>query len=89
MRAVRVVAHGIVQGVGFREGMRRHAERVGVRGWVRNRDDGTVEALVEGDVAAVDALVEWLRGGGPRGAVVERVVVSDASAEGAAGFHVR
>lgn len=89
MGAVRVLAHGTVQGVGFREGTRRRAEQLGARGWVRNREDGTVEALIEGDDEAAEALVAWIRDGGPRGAAVERVETSPAAAEGSTGFTVR
>ena len=57
--ARRLVIRGWVQGVWFRESMRREAEALGVAGWVRNRTDGTVEALVEGTPEAVDAIVHW------------------------------
>jgi acylphosphatase len=56
--AKRVVVHGSVQGVFFRDTIRRRAESRGVTGWVRNCPDGTVEALFEGDPEAVDALVQ-------------------------------
>ncbi len=55
--------YGRVQGVWYRESMRMEAERLGVTGWVRNRRDGSVEALVQGSPAAVDAIVEWARRG--------------------------
>ena len=64
--ARRLVAHGRVQGVWFRESMRRKAEALGVTGWVRNRMDGTVEALVQGAPEAVDAIVAWARRGPER-----------------------
>jgi acylphosphatase len=86
--ARRVVVHGSVQGVFFRDTTRRKAESRGVSGWVRNRSDGTVEALFVGDREAVDALVAFAREG-PRGAQVERVDVSDASPEGGGGFEIR
>jgi acylphosphatase len=86
--AKRVVVHGSVQGVFFRDTTRRKAEQRGVRGWVRNLDDGSVEALFEGDPDAVDAMVAFARDG-PRGAVVERVDVSDAEPEGGGGFEIR
>ncbi|MCW3047366.1 MAG: acylphosphatase [Solirubrobacterales bacterium] len=86
--ARRVTIHGAVQGVFFRETTRRRAEQRGVRGWVANRPDGTVEAHFEGDADAVEALVHFA-GEGPRGATVERVDVRDADPEGLAGFDVR
>jgi acylphosphatase len=83
----RVVVHGFVQGVGFRFSVERAAGSRGVSGWVRNRDDGTVEAVFEGEREDVEALVEFCRAG-PRGAEVERVEVAAESAEGLAGFRV-
>jgi acylphosphatase len=66
----RVVVEGYVQGVGYREFTRRAALRLGVAGWVRNRSDGAVEALVRGSQAAVEALIADMRVG-PRFAVVD------------------
>jgi acylphosphatase len=86
--AKRVVVHGSVQGVFFRDTTRRRAESRGVAGWVRNCPDGTVEALFEGDPEAVDALVRFA-GEGPRGAQVERVEVSEAQPRGLDGFEIR
>ena len=86
--ARRVVVSGRVQGVFFRDACRAEAERLGAAGWVRNRPDGRVEALVEGDAAAVDALVAWM-GRGPREAVVVSRTVTEASPEGGARFEVR
>jgi len=68
----RLRIHGRVQGVWFRESMRQRADQLKVTGWVRNRTDGTVEALVQGDPAAVEAMVDWARRG-PEGAKVDRV----------------
>lgn len=68
--------HGRVHGVGFRESMRREAGRLGVTGWVRNRRDGTVEAVVAGGGDAVAAIVRWAHRG-PPGATVTRVVASE------------
>ncbi len=70
MTARRVVIAGQVQGVGYREWMEREATRLGVHGWVRNRRDGTVEALVDGDEAAVQALLSACR----RGPMLARVM---------------
>ena len=68
--------HGRVQGVGFRYLLAREAERLGVKGWVRNRRDGSVEALLDGAPVQVDALIAWARIG-PPAARVERVEVSE------------
>jgi acylphosphatase len=84
----RVLVHGRVQGVGFRISVARRAEQRGVAGWVRNRPDGVVEAVFEGEPDAVASLVEYCRDG-PRGASVERVDVTDEKPEGSASFEVR
>ena len=84
----RVVVHGDVQGVFFRETTRREAERRGVAGWVRNRPDGTVEAVFEGNAEAIECLVDFCHRG-PRGAQVERVEALDEEPEGLSGFEVR
>jgi acylphosphatase len=73
-RQIRV--RGRVQGVGFRYALRREAERAGVRGWVRNRSDGSVEALIQGEADAVARLVAWARRG-PRAARVDALEESD------------
>jgi len=65
---------GCVQGVGFRYSMAEEAERLGVTGWVRNRSDGTVEAVIDGAPDAVEAVLGWARRG-PRGASVTEVEV--------------
>jgi acylphosphatase len=70
----RVVVEGAVQGVGYREFTRRAALRLGVSGWVRNRSDGVVEALVRGSPAGVEALIAEMREG-PRFAVVQNLSV--------------
>ena len=61
-----LIVHGRVQGVFFRDSTRECAERHGVAGWVRNRDDGTVEALLEGPAEAVQAVDRLLLGRAPR-----------------------
>jgi acylphosphatase len=79
---------GRVQGVGFRYSMQREAARLGVNGWVRNRRDGNVEALVQGSDEAVAALVEWARRG-PPGAHVTSLNVSEAAPEPSTAFEQR
>ena len=71
---------GRVQGVWYRESMRLEAERLGVTGWVRNRADGTVEAMVAGTPEQVAAIMLWARQG-PPAAQVEHVVVAPGSGE--------
>jgi len=83
----RVVVHGFVQGVFFRDTVRRRADATGVSGWVRNNRDGTVEAVLEGDDEAVERLVAFCRRG-PRGAQVERIEVFEEEPEGLTGFRV-
>ena len=82
---IHVVVHGHVQGVFFRDTLRRSARQHDVSGWVRNRGDGTVEAVFEGDRDDVAALVELCRTG-PPAASVERVEVSEEPFEGLSGF---
>jgi acylphosphatase len=84
----RVVVHGLVQGVFFRDSLRERARQHRVAGWVRNTWDGTVEAVFEGEADAVDRLVSFCERG-PRGARVERVEVDDEVPEGLTGFSVR
>jgi acylphosphatase len=84
----RVVVHGHVQGVFFRDTTRREAQRRGVAGWVSNRPDGAVEAVFEGSPENVEAMVEF-SSGGPRGADVDRVETSEEEPEGLSGFDVR
>ena len=84
----RVIAHGRVQGVFFRDSTRQRAEAAGVSGWVANRPDGTVEAVFEGDEEAVARLVEWMNDG-PRSASVSQTEVNEEEPEGLSGFDVR
>ncbi|MEV6316561.1 acylphosphatase [Streptomyces sp. NPDC051776] len=83
-----VVVSGDVQGVYFRDTCRRTALRFGVAGWVRNRPDGAVEAVFEGDPDAVERMVAWADEGPPT-AIVDKVSVGDEEPEGLAGFEIR
>jgi acylphosphatase len=84
----RVVIWGRVQGVFFRDTVRRAAQAAGVTGWIRNNANGTVEAVLEGERDAVERIVRLCRTG-PRGAYVERAAVSSESPEGLTGFAIR
>ena len=84
----RVVVHGLVQGVFFRETVRRGAETRGASGWVRNNRDGTVEAVFEGELDEVERLIALCRDG-PRGARVDQVDVVEEAPEGMSGFAIR
>ena len=79
---------GKVQGVYFRESLKNEAHKSGISGWVRNRGDGSVEALLQGEEASVDQLVEWCRHGPPQ-ARVDSVDVSTANPESVTGFERR
>jgi acylphosphatase len=68
---LRLRIRGRVQGVGFRHYMTREARRRGVAGWVRNRLDGTVEAIVQGSREAVDGVIAWARHGPPSAHVTD------------------
>jgi DNA ligase D-like protein (predicted 3'-phosphoesterase) len=87
-RAVRVVISGEVEAVGFSEATVRRAAKDGVLGWVRGSDGGSVEVHAEGDAAAVESFVGFLRKG-PRGALVESVEIEEVKAEGHEQFAVR
>jgi acylphosphatase len=75
-----LVIVGHVQGVGFRYAMARKAQALALRGWVRNRTDGNVEAVVQGDPDAVAQMIAWARRG-PSSARVERVEVEPDAGE--------
>ena len=85
MRSVQLRIIGRVQGVGYRAWALQVASRLGLRGWVRNRSDGSVEALVIGEDDAVARMIEAYREG-PFGARVSDVAISDAEDDGSAGF---
>lgn len=89
MVSLRLRITGRVQGVGFRYAMHSEAARRGLSGWVRNRRDGSVEALVQGEAGAVEALVDWARRG-PPGARIDALRSEAAEGEpAAAGFELK
>ena len=88
MRGHHLRIEGRVQGVGYRDWMRREAARLGVAGWVRNRADGSVEALVGGEEGAVQALITACRRGPPL-ARVDRITETLAEPPEAPGFEKR
>lgn len=71
---VRAWVHGTVQGVGFRYSTQRQAKELGVKGYAKNLEDGSVEVLACGDEKQVQTLISWLKAGGPRSANVEKVL---------------
>jgi acylphosphatase len=88
MRTVRLRVSGRVQGVGYRAFVIETAARLGLAGWVRNRRDGTVEALASGDAAAIAELIAACRRG-PLTAHVGAVTIDDEGDDGSIGFNVR
>ncbi|MGE9550529.1 acylphosphatase [Erwinia amylovora] len=70
----RAWVHGLVQGVGFRYSTQHEAKARGLKGYARNLDDGSVEVLAYGEESDVEALMQWLKAGGPRSARVDRVL---------------
>jgi acylphosphatase len=88
MRRARVRIHGRVQGVFFRAEARSRAESLGLAGWIRNAEDGSVEAVFEGDDERIQSMVDWC-GRGPSGAKVDDVEVEPEEPTGETGFSVR
>lgn len=86
---MRIVVRGFVQGVGFRASTRARAVSLGLTGWVANRPDGSVEAVLEGDRDRVESMLDWCRRG-PAGSRVDAVEAEWEEPRGeAAGFQVR
>lgn len=85
----RVVVRGEVQGVFFRDSTRKEADAQGVAGWVRNRDDGSVEAVFEGSADAVEAMLAWCRSGPSRAEVENMDVSVEDDSDALEGFEVR
>jgi acylphosphatase len=88
MKSVRLLITGRVQGVGYRMWAERTALALGIRGWVRNRSDGSVALLAIGENEAVAELIAACRDG-PRAATVADIAVSDAEDDGSSGFSAR
>jgi acylphosphatase len=81
--AAHLSIHGMVQGVGFRDALSLQALEHGLQGWVRNRRDGSVEAVIRGDARAVEALIRWAHHG-PPASRVQRLESRPATSEEAA-----
>ncbi len=88
-KRVQVVISGRVQGVGFRASCQHVAVELGLTGWVRNRWDGSVEALFEGEAAAVDAMLMWCHEGPPMADVTRVEIMTPPDAPPERGFRVR
>jgi acylphosphatase len=86
--ARRYVISGMVQGVGYRAFAERSARQIGVTGWARNQDDGSVEVVANGTIVQLDDYEARLRQG-PRWAQVRGVEVSEATVSHDAGFRIR
>lgn len=86
--ALHLVVRGDVQGVFYRDSCRQKASMLGLRGWVGNRPDGAVEAVVGGSREALEELVRWAHEGPPR-ATVESVEINPAEDPGTTGFEIR
>jgi acylphosphatase len=90
LKRVHVIVEGRVQGVFFRAYTKEEADKLGLSGWVRNRRDGAVETLIEGEAAAVDRMIGWLHEGSPMAHVVRvQVAEEDVSGEELGGFAIR
>jgi acylphosphatase len=87
--SARIVVTGRVQGVGFRWSLAQVSEEHGVRGWVRNRPDGAVEALLQGPRSRVDEVIAWTRRGPPGALVTDAQVEMEPDAEPFPQFEIR
>lgn len=87
--SIAAYVYGIVQGVGFRYSTQYRATQLGLNGYVRNSDDGSVEVIACGEHQAVEQLVEWLKQGGPCHARVEKVLTEPHGKTDYKGFSIR
>lgn len=87
-KRVHVYISGRVQGVFYRANTRRKADELGIDGWVRNLDDGRVEAVFEGPPEAIESMIEWCHTGSPA-AEVSDVAVTEESPTGLTGFEIK
>ena len=86
--SVRVLISGRVQGVGYRASTVQKARQLRLQGWVRNRADGSVEAIFEGERTAVERMIQWCHGG-PAAASVDEVKVAPTERKGLQGFTIK
>lgn len=89
MIRARIVISGFVQGVGFRYFLKQKADELGIVGWVRNTDEGAVEAVLEGDEANVNTIVDACREGPPPASVKNVMVAETKQKEELKGFEIR
>jgi len=89
MKTVHIIVEGRVQGVFFRDYTQREAERLNLKGWVRNRPEGTVELVASGTSHQLDSLVEWLQTGSPRSVVTALRVEEILPTEKLSRFEIR
>lgn len=85
MKACRIIVHGLVQGVFFRQSTQRKAIEIGLSGTVRNRSDGTVEVIAEGEPEKIELLIAWCREG-PEKARVDHLDIHDEALKNSKGF---
>ena len=88
-KRMHVIVEGRVQGVFFRASTRDEAVRLGLAGWVKNRRDGAVEAIIEGESQAVGKMLEWFHKGPPNAEVDKVQSIEEPSVNGEEGFEIR
>ena len=88
-RRVHVVIEGLVQGVFFRACTKDEASRIGLTGWVRNRPEGTVETVIEGETSQVAAMIRWLQIGSPQSSVTRVLTTEEQPTDEYSDFSIR